>query len=123
MFTLCVIFVACVAISAAATVTVPGSPVTSIETTSTVLECTYTATSSNPLIQWYKGSSTSTGSLLIQKNNAGVLPQPGITRHDIQGQASLLITDTQLSDADKYWCQVEGLGDPRDEKSITLIVT
>uniref|UniRef100_A0ABM0LX40 Uncharacterized protein LOC102800796 n=1 Tax=Saccoglossus kowalevskii TaxID=10224 RepID=A0ABM0LX40_SACKO len=70
-------------VAAAITVTVPGSPVTSIETTSA----------------------------------------PGITRHDIQDQASILITDTQLSDADKYWCQVERLGDPRDEKSISLTVT
>nr|XP_006815347.1 PREDICTED: uncharacterized protein LOC102804849 [Saccoglossus kowalevskii] len=99
-------------VSTAATITVPGSPVTSIETTSTVLECTYTATSSNPLISWYKGSSTSTGSLIIQKDNAGVYNQPAFTRYDIQDQASLLITDTQLSDADKYWCQVEGLSDP-----------
>ncbi|XP_077863342.1 peroxidasin homolog [Saccoglossus kowalevskii] len=118
-----IVFLTTLAIAAAITVTVPGSPVTSIETTSTVLECTFTTTSSNPLISWYKGSSTSTGYLIIQKDNSGVFPQPGITRHDIQNQASLLITDTQLSDADKYWCQVEGLGDPRDEKSITLTVT
>ncbi|XP_077865871.1 cell adhesion molecule CEACAM6-like [Saccoglossus kowalevskii] len=94
-----------------------------IETTTTILECTYTTSGTNDLVAWYKGSDTHQENIVLQAQNGVVYPTPGFTRHDIQDQASLVITDTQLSDAGMYWCKVTAFGDGEDEKSITFTVT
>ncbi|XP_077861925.1 uncharacterized protein LOC144342944, partial [Saccoglossus kowalevskii] len=118
------VLVMCVVTSSTAvTVIVPGSPVTSIETTTTVLECTFMTTGNNPHIIWYKGSSTYSGNLILQAQNGVVYAEPGFTRHGIQDECSLVITDTKMSDAGMYWCYVSVFGDGSDEKSLTLTVS
>uniref|UniRef100_A0ABM0MX47 Nephrin-like n=1 Tax=Saccoglossus kowalevskii TaxID=10224 RepID=A0ABM0MX47_SACKO len=108
--------------SVAVTVTLPAA-LTTIETTTTVLECTFTSTGSDIEITWYKGGSVATGTIVIQAGGGHVFPRPGFTRHGIQDQSSLVITDTQLSDAGTYWCEVYAGGDGADAKSISLTVT
>ncbi|XP_077863486.1 cell adhesion molecule CEACAM6-like, partial [Saccoglossus kowalevskii] len=123
MFTISILVMCTIASSTAVSVSVPGSAVNVIETETTILDCEYTSTDNDPLIAWYKGSSTHQYNIVIQTQSGAVYPVDGFTRHDIQDQASLVITDTQLSDADMYWCKVITFGDGEEEKSITLTVT
>uniref|UniRef100_A0ABM0MUK3 Hemicentin-1-like n=1 Tax=Saccoglossus kowalevskii TaxID=10224 RepID=A0ABM0MUK3_SACKO len=107
---------------AGTTITVPGSPITTIETTTTILECTYTTTGVYISTTWFKGSTIRDSVAVILKESGIIYNQPGFTRHGIQDQASLVINNTQLSDADKYWCLITAIGGS-EEESITLTVT